>query len=196
MTEIYIATEDALSELLLEKVILEVRRDLNIAVRLGRKGNGYLKKNLPEFVKTSENIPFILLTDLDNVGCAPALINAWKDKIVLPDSMIFRVAVREVEAWLLADRVGFSSFCGAPKNKIPQNVETLADPKQLLINLVGQYGGRDIKADILPKEGSLSKVGLGYNQVLRHFVSETWVLGRANRNSDSLMRMCESIRNL
>jgi len=45
---LYIATEDALSEAVAERLVTEVNHGLSIAVRMGRRGNGYLKQKLPE----------------------------------------------------------------------------------------------------------------------------------------------------
>ena len=114
----------------------------------------------------------------------------------LPPAMLFRVAVREVEAWLLADREAFAAFVGAPLNKLPLNPDSLDDPKQTLLGFVRRYGRREIKADILPKPGSRSKIGLGYNQRLRRFVAELWEPERATACSDSLARAFARLRNV
>lgn len=196
MTTLYIATEDALSETVAERLVLEVNHGLSIAVRMGRRGNGYLKKKLPELLKTANAIPILLLTDLDRVACAPDLIADWRGKQILPKWMLFRVAVREVEAWLLADREGFAQFCNAPLNKIPANSELIDDPKQTLLNIVRHYGSRDIKNDILPARGSRVSVGLGYNQRLSMFVRESWAVDKAVENSDSLNRTVHRLREL
>lgn len=188
MTDLYLVTEDALSECVAEKVVAGANQNLNIAVRMGRKGNGYLRERLPKLVGLSEATPVFMLTDLDRVECAPTLIEDWTAGHDLPPSLLLRVAVREVEAWLLADRTGFAEFVGAPLNKIPPNPEALADPKQTLLNLVRKHGGREIKNEILPAPHSKSPIGLGYNQTLATFVNEAWDPERAAINSDSLAR--------
>lgn len=47
MTDLYIATEDALSEAVAERIVEYVNQGLCVAVRLGRKGNTYLKQTMP-----------------------------------------------------------------------------------------------------------------------------------------------------
>jgi hypothetical protein len=108
------------------------------------------------FIATEDAIPVLLMTDLDHVECAPVLIDDWCGRHPLPKNMLFRVAVREVEAWLLADREGFSKYSGVPVEKIPRNPESLDDPKQMLMKLIRRYGYRKIKVEVLPDRGSLN----------------------------------------
>lgn len=195
MTEIYIATEDALSEAVADRLVKEFNPGLRVAVRMRRKGNGYLKKKLYELNDTARTIPVLLLTDLDLVECPPALINEWRGQRVLAKGMIFRVVVREIEAWLLADREGFAGFSGAPVEKVPPAPESLDDPKSAVLNLVRRYGSRELKKDILPARGASATVGLGYNQALGRFVQGAWSIARASTNADSLARAYRRVRN-
>lgn len=196
MTEIYIATEDALSESVVDRLVVEVGRNLNVAARIRKGGNQHLRAKLPSLARTATVYPVILLTDLDSAECAPSLINDWCQGLNMPERMFLRVAVREVESWLLADRSGFSRFSRIPISQIPRNPDDIDDPKRTLMTLVRRHSARDIKADILPQPRSSATVGLGYNQVLSHFVRETWSPNRASENSDSLHRMCECVRRL
>lgn len=188
MTELYLATEDALSEAVAERLVKDANQGLQVVVRMGRKGNGYLKQKLKELAGLANSIPVFMLTDLDRVECPPTLIADWTAGQDIPPTMLFRVAVREVEAWLLADREAFADFVSAPLNKLPLNPESLDDPKRTLLGLVKRYGRRDIKNEILPAPGSKSQVGLGYNQALSSFVMEAWEPQRAAANSESLAR--------
>ncbi len=196
MTEIYIATEDALSEAVADRLVSEVNHGLHVAVRMRRNGNGYLKKKLFDLNDTARSVPVFLLTDLDRTMCPPALINDWCGSRVLSDGMLFRVVVRAIEAWLLADREGFAKFCGAPIGKITSTPEALYDPKGELLNLVRRYGSRHLKAEILPVSGSRVPLGLGYNSTLSGFVRELWSVNRAAENADSLNRACCRLREL
>lgn len=114
MTELYLATEDALSEAVAERLVKDANQGLQVVVRMGRKGNGYLKQKLPELVMLANSIPVFMLTDLDWVECPATLIADWTAGKGIPRTMMFRVAIREVEAWLLADREAFSDFVTAP----------------------------------------------------------------------------------
>lgn len=196
MTELYLATEDALSEAVAERLVSDANQRLQVVVRMGRKGNGYLKQKLGELAGLANSIPVFMLTDLDRIECPPTLVADWTAGQGIPPTMLFRVAVREVEAWLLADREAFADFVSAPLNKLPLNPESLEDPKQTLLGLVRRYGRRNIKNEILPAPGSKSQVGLGYNQTLSSFVMESWEPQRAAANSDSLARAHARLREL
>ncbi len=188
MTGVYVATEDALSEAVAERLIQEEDHDLYVTVRLGRKGNDYLRKNISAFMKVSRSIPVFLLTDLDRIKCPAALIQKWFREKEMPKIMLFRVAVRETEAWLLADCQGFAEFSGVPLHQIPKHPESLDDPKEALLNLVRRYGKKTVKADILPPKGSTARVGLVYNQALCSFVQKSWSPDRAEKAAESLNR--------
>jgi hypothetical protein len=196
MTEIYIATEDALSEAVAERLVVEANHGLSVAVRMGRKGNSYLKKKAADLAETARSIPVFLLTDLDCVECPPVLITGWLGKRPLPESFLFRVVVREIEAWLLADRDAFAKFSGVPVNKVPQNPESLDDPKQMLINLIRKHGRSAIKSEILPEDDSTANVGIGYNQILSGFVRDSWSPVKASQHADSLARARKRLREM
>lgn len=196
MTALYIATEDSLSEAVAERLIREADQRLWVAVRMGKRGNGYLKQKFAALLKTAQSVPVLLLTDLDRIDCPPSLVDSWRGQNVLPEGFLFRVAVREIEAWLLADRKGFARFAGIPLDKVPLKPETLIDPKQELLNLVRKYGKRDLKDAILPEQKSSAKVGLGYNHALARFVMDGWSVEKAAANAESLARAYRRIREL
>lgn len=196
MKGLYIATEDALSEAVADRLVAEVNGELCVSVRMGRKGSGYLKQKLPYLLKTAHAIPVLLLTDLDREACPPTLLAGWLGSRKLPQDMLLRVVVREIEAWLLADWQGFSRFSGVPVEKVPRNPETLDDPKQVLLALVRRFGKRVIKSHLLPERGSTAKIGLGYNEALSCFVMESWSVERAAANAESLDRTCHCLRAL
>lgn len=196
MMQLYIATEDALSEAVADRLVAEVNQGLQVVVRIGRKGNSYLRKRFPELGRTARSIPVLLLTDLDSTDSAPTLLGAWSPGGAVPEGMLFRVVVREIEAWLLADRKGFADFFKVPKEKIPENPETIDDPKQFLLHLIRSYSNKESKAAILPERGSKARIGLGYNQILSRFVEEGWSIRRAAATSDSLMRTFQRLAEL
>lgn len=196
MTTLYIATEDALSEAVAERLVQESGQGLSVAVRMGKKGNSYLKNKFTALLNTAQSIPVLLLTDLDRIACPTVLIDSWRGKRTLPENLLFRVAVREIETWLLADRKGIASFIGVPIEKVPLLPESLIDPKQELLNLVRKYGSRDLKNSILPEKNSSAKFGLGYNYALAQFVVNSWSVKMASVNSESLARACQRIREL
>lgn len=182
-----IATEDELSETVVEKILNSTPVDFHIVWKQRKGGFGYLKKNVRKFNQISKVYPVLLLTDLDNTVCASELIKSW---LAIPQNkdFLFRVAVREVESWLLADCEAISYFFNIASSQCPDQPDDIADPKQVLLNLVKKSKRREVKQDILPVKGSSSSVGLGYNARLSDFVWNHWDVHRAVTRSDSLRR--------
>lgn len=130
-------------------------------------------------------MPYLILTDLDMRECAPSMIREWLP-VARNHNLIFRIAVREVESWLLADRFGFAKFLGIARDKLPKNPDDLSDPKAHLINLARISRKRDLREDILPKVRSTAKQGPAYNERLVSFVREAWNPSKARQHSSSL----------
>jgi hypothetical protein len=193
---IYLATEDELSEAVAERLVAEANVELEVAVRMRKGGRDYLKGKFAELVNLANSIPVFLLTDLDRLPCPSALIQIWLRTQLLPSKMLFRVAVREVEAWLMADHEGFANLTGVPVLRLPSFPESMPDPKNSLLNLVRRYGNREIKRSILPDRGSAASVGYGYNGILSSFARGGWDPDRASQRSPSLLRARQRLREL
>ncbi|WP_294052793.1 DUF4276 family protein [Thiolapillus sp.] len=196
MTAIYVATEDALSEAVLDRIFQFFDVDIEVITWMRKNGIGYLQSKFPELVRLAGSVPVLMLVDLDRKECAPALLRDWLQNVALPDGLLFRVAVREVEAWLLADHEAFAEFARTPARQLPDKPDELEDPKQFLLNLVRRYARRPTKDALLPRKGAVSKVGVGYNTELIRFVKEIWRPDRAAEYSDSLARMIPRVQAL
>ena len=133
-----LAIEDELSEAVLRRIIEHTGRGYAIGTAYGRSGFGYLKSTIGGWNRAAAGVPFVLLTDLDDFECPMALIEDW---LAVPRSanLIFRVAVREVEAWLLADHTNFSRFLGVQETALPNDVEARFGILERL-NIVRQRG--------------------------------------------------------
>lgn len=182
-----VASEDELSEIVGEKLIRECVADGDVAIRLRKGGNGYLRTNLDKFRQISDRMPLLLLTDLDTFPCANALRAEWLSGVAIPAQFKFRVCVREIEAWLMADRQSFANLLGVPINRVPASPDDLADPKRTLLHLARE-GSRAVRSDLLIQRGAVASQGLGYNRLLGEFVATQWNLIDAATNSDSLSR--------
>lgn len=187
-----IATEDILSEAVVEKILESAPIDFNVVWKQRKQGFGYLKKNIRKFNEIANIYPVMLVTDLDQSSCAFELMTNWLNTPKNPN-FLFRVAVREVESWLLADRAAMARFLNISIVNCPDSPDDILDPKQVLLNLVKKSRRREIKQDMLPVKGALSSVGLGYNVRLSEFVRNYWVVNRAIEKSDSLNRAWKSV---
>ncbi len=158
-----LVVEDSLSEAVVSKLLSDSGLAFRIGTRyIGRQGNGYIKNGILGFNRAARATPFFILTDLDDKSCAPSLIVDWLGEPA-SKNLIFRVAVREVEAWLLAHRAGFASFLGINRELVPTDVESLLDPKRTLINLARKSKRSDLRKSIVPPEGSHRRQGPDYN---------------------------------
>jgi hypothetical protein len=176
MTEtisINLVVEDQLSEFVLRRILDRTGRPYAVCQCFSGHGFGYLKKKVEGFNRASAGIPFLLLTDLDNAECPPTLINEWLPVPRHPN-LIFRVAVKEVEAWLLADRKGLAGFLGVSQSHIPNDPEALPDPKAVLIAAARRSRTREIREDLIPQQGTSGKQGPNYNGRLADFVENHW----------------------
>ena len=198
MADFYIATEDRLSEALAEYIIIATGHAVAAKIPKDRRrhgGFGYLKTRLPDFIRSCHGgLSFLLLTDLDTSPCPPELIDDWLGEIPKPENLLLRVAVREVEAWLLADRSHFASWLGIAEAEIPVNPETSHDPKAALLNLAMKSKKRDLKEGLLPRKGALSPIGLEYNDLLCNFVKTEWRLDEAIKTAPSLARAIQRLQ--
>jgi hypothetical protein len=185
--DIAVVTEDDLSLAVLERVINSCGRSFRITLPLVERGFGNIKRSIVKYRQASHVLPHVVLTDLDKSECAADLRNKW-GAVNLPETMMFRVAVRETEAWLLADRKSFANFAGIPPSKLPAAPDTLLDPKQTLINLVRRSRFRRLAAELVPPVGSQVSIGPLYNERLAAFAREHWSPEAAVSCSPSLER--------
>ena len=147
---IILAVEDDLSESVARKLLCEAGYDNSQIRCTGKRGFGALHTKLGDLLAASKKFLVLLLVDLDLRACAPTLVSSWLGKREVPQTFLFRVAVREIEAWLLADRVAFAEFIGVPESRIERNTEEIADPKRKLLDLA-RRGKRGIRAGLLPR---------------------------------------------
>lgn len=190
---INLAVEDFLSEAVLRKILQFTRRPYETGTCFCKGGYGYLKKNIQGFNHAAKTTPFLVLTDLDNIECPPALIKEWLPHPKHPN-LLFRIAVREIEAWLLAHREAFAKFLGIKIHSIPYNVDTIRDPKQFLIALAKKSKKRQLREAITPASGSTARVGPDYNGQLGLFVERLWDVAIATQHSPSLKRTVKVVK--
>jgi hypothetical protein len=186
-----LAVEDLLSEFVLVKV-LDALGTYAVGARYSKNGFGYLKKNIRGFNRASKGTPFVVLTDLDAYPCSSALIAEWLPVPQHPN-LLLRIAVREVESWVMAHRKEFARFMKVPLWRVPSEPDTIPNPKAAMIALARESRSRDIREDIVPPAGSTRKVGPNYNGRLGAFVARHWAPREAAEHSPSLARTWERL---
>jgi hypothetical protein len=191
---INLAVEDDLSEAVLRAILLQSQRPFSVGSCLKKQGYGYLKRILPGLNDAAKGMPYLVLTDLDNAECPLSLISDWLSQPKHPN-LILRIAVKEVEAWLLAHREAWAKFLSISIDLIPDNVDEIADPKEFLINLVRRSNKGSLRHAIVPEKDSTAKIGKDYNGQLIQFVNQNWQMNIAKNYSPSLARTIKTIMN-
>lgn len=158
-------------------------------------GYGKIKKNARKYIDmTRKNIIIISIVDLDTGPCAPSLIEDWFDcsPQSLPEKLIFRVAVREIESWLMADYREIASFLGIAVANFSKSPDDLDDPKNRLFTILKKKGHKKWHREMLP-EGN-AHIGPLYNEKLKDFITKKWNPERAAKNSPSLASTIKAIQ--
>lgn len=194
MAVIHMIVEGVLDEAVANRLI--VATDHTPGHCYPKKGFTYIKNKIKDFNKTAITISYLALVDFMDTGlpCPGAVVTTW-----LPHrqpKMLFRVAVREIESWLLADRENIASFLKVAPTKIPDKPEELNDPKLTLINLARTSRSKTIRSALVPDEGSTASEGRLYTPELVQFVYRQWNPTNACRNAPSLERCCKRLKAL
>jgi hypothetical protein len=180
-----------------EGAVRSVLREFGLTVKMvqGKNGKDSLLKRLPAYNKAALHFPWFVLVDMDSAdGCVVEKLSAW-----LPqpsENMVFRVAVAELEGWLLADREAIANFLGVAESKIPRNPDALGDPKQEIINLARKSRKRDIREGLVPRPKSGTSVGPTYASDIRDFGQRQWRPRVAAEESPSLARCLQRVEQL
>lgn len=186
-------------------IIVEGNTDIPVARRLARDaGFGQLREHvlhgkarldavLPKYLEASHWQPYLILRDLDDDAlCAPEWIaphhpGKWS---------ALRLAVRTVEAWLLADRERFADFFGISKALISVDPDGLKSPKEAVVALAAKSRRRAIREGMCPGLGKSAKVGPGYAALVMEFSTGHWRPEVAARSSPSLRRARSALESL
>lgn len=158
-------------------------------------GKGKLDIRLPGYNKAARYAPWLVIRDLDSDDeCAPALVRKLLSHRV--EAMFLRIPVRSIEAWMLADRQGVSSFLVVPESSIAEDPEKLVSAKEAVVALARSSKNRYIKSDIVPREGLTRRVGPGYTSRLIEFFVNHWNPERAATCSRSLEKCLAVLRSV
>jgi hypothetical protein len=84
----------------------------------GEQGKQYLRKRIGGYDAAAQHAPWLVVVDLDDeCACEPELVHAWLPARAI--DMRLRVAVRQIESWLLADRAAAAKFFSVAQSHVP-----------------------------------------------------------------------------
>ena len=194
-----IAVEDELSAYVAERLIGGYVPRAEITRVMVLEGVNNIKGRMRDLVQIARFQDMVLvLADMDNPrGCPPGLLNELCGGLTIASNMIIRIAMLEVEAWILADREGAAQWLGIAANIVPRNPESLADPKRTLVQLARRSRNRGLREAIAPlRVLGTHRTGPNYNEAVGEFVVQHWNPDVARRNAPSLDRAITRIAEL
>ena len=174
-----------------ERLLRVYAAGIRVAEVIGGNGKYRLRQQLPALdVIARYQRPALVLTDLDSPqSCPPALLREWSQNRTLAPALLLRVAVLEVESWLLADRNGIANWFGIAVNRVPYNPESILDPKRTLVQLASRSPHRVLREAIAPRRvRGTHRTGPDYNRVMGEFATQHWNTEAARQYAPSLNR--------
>ncbi len=161
----------------------------------GKNGKRTLQQRIRGYNAAARHAPWIVLVDLDSDhDCAPPLRASWLPQ--LAPHLCFRVAVRAVEAWLLADAERVAAFLAVARGTVPADPEALDNPKAAMVALARASRRKEVREDMVPQDGSGRRVGPAYASRLIEFAASSWRPEVAAQRADSLRRAIDCLRRL
>ena len=184
-----LVVEDDLSELVAKRLI---GRYLPMAEIIeAYVAGGSIKSRIPGLNQRARFLgPVLALADLDRPLICPAtLVGELVGELTLAPNMLIRIAVLEIESWILSDREGMARWLGVSTGVISHEPESLDDPKRSLVQLAARSGNRRLREAIAPaRVTGTHRTGPNYNEAVGEFVSRLWSPEAARRNAPSLDR--------
>jgi hypothetical protein len=158
-----------------------------------KNGKLGLDQRLLGYNNAAEYAPWLVLRDLNHdAPCPSALIMRLLPQCA--SQMCFRIAVREMEAWLLADREKLAQYLSIPISRVPLNPENIESPKLALINLARRSRRRSVRDDFVPAPGITASVGPGYLARVTEHAMRYWRSDVAAESCRSLARCLRALR--
>jgi hypothetical protein len=190
------AVEGLVDEAVLRRLLDDFH--LQPAPVYGKQGKGYLRREIAAFNYAARQDDWVVLVDLNQEApCAPALKAGWLAQPA--PRMWLCVVVREVEAWLLADRERLAGCLGVSLSQVPARPDEEPDPKQTMVNLARRSRRRAVREDMVPRPASGRAVGPAYTSRLIEFAADRsggWRPDVAAKRSPSLRRCLVRLRRI
>ena len=161
----------------------------------GKNGKPALRQKMNGYNNAARHTPWVVLVDLDaDAECAPLLRQGWLQAPA--PQLCFRVAVRQVEAWLMADAETLATYLSVGRHTIPTNPEALPNAKTEMVNIARRSRRSAIRQDMVPRERSGRAVGPAYASRLIEYAERHWRPEVAAQRAESLRRAIACLKRL
>jgi hypothetical protein len=163
----------------------------------GLRGKNYLDKRLANYNRAAKHGAWLVVRDTDNdSGGCPVTLRSQLLQDVKNPALCSRLAVRSIDAWLMADGDAFAEEFAVSRARIPEHPEALDDPKRTLAQLCADSRKRAVREGMVPPKNSVGKVGPEYTSMIMQFCRGAWRPDVAAHNAPSLQRALRDIDRL
>lgn len=209
MRDVFISGEDDATRAVIRRLVSDYNPKLHIIQSLPARGSE-IKSKISSFNELARQYPVLLLTDLDTDPCAPIGKTNLLNGITQSSGFVINIACDEVEAWLMADREGFSNYFGIPLTEMPEFLPQKMQGRKSLSEIslkvksswhfTHQLAHLSTKSDVraqvsVPLNDKTCK-GKEYNTAVVPFIEKVWKPETGRLVSDSLNRMINRIQKL
>ena len=194
---ITLAVEDTLTEAVATRLVNDYLPGVAVRGVIGHQGIGYIRRRMRDLnqIALYEN-PVLVVADLDGPDdCAANRVARLSGGLTsVAPNLLIRIAVLEIESWVMADREMIARWLGIAANTVPRSPEDLVDPKRTLVELATRSRNRGLREAIAPARVSgTHRTGPNYNEVVGEFVLQHWNPESARLNAPSLDRAINRI---
>jgi hypothetical protein len=171
-TQVKLAAEGLIDVAVLRRLAREV--GMAPSDEYGLQGKDHLDRRLAGYNNAAKREPWVILRDLDRDARCPGELA--KSLLLNPSGqMRFRIVVRSIEAWLLADRTKFASTFRVSVSKVPALPQQLGNPKEATLQLLSQSTSRETRSAMTrARPNRALEIGPEYNVRLMDYVERHW----------------------
>lgn len=187
------AVEGMLDDAVLRRILRDLGHEAG-AIHV-KNGKPALLQKLDGYNAAARLVWWVVLVDLNgDTECAPAFV---AERLPPPQTkMVFCIAVRQVESWLLADAGRLARFLGVSRARLPSSADSLDSPKRTVVEIARHSNDRRVREALVPGSRSGRSVGPGYVAAMIEFVERSWDPTEAAQRSESLQRCLRRLSEL
>lgn len=166
---------------------------LEITSVLDAAGKQNIDRQLRAWNSAARGSPWFVLRDLDqDATCAGELAEQLLPAASRASGLCLRLAVREMESWLMADAQKLSAFLRVSSTRVPAAPDQLDDPTITLVNIARRSTKPAIRRALVPGPRG-GAVGPDYESTVIEFAAKHWRPTVARKRSPSLDRCIRAL---
>lgn len=191
-----VAVEGKVDEAVARRILAEVGALEPAPTIYVTQGKSNLRRKVAAYNRAASRFPWLVLVDLDTwLQCPSTMRQQWIPEA--SENMCFRIAVPQIESWLIADRAGIARYLQVSLDLVPTDIEHRQNAKDVLVSLATRSRNRAIREDMVYYvNGVATRPGKAYTTRMMEFAEKYWNVRAAAENSDSLRRCLVAVQAL